>query len=161
MKAILIICLSFASIISFAQNYTLPQGEYMDTTLVISPKCSPPYSIFYYQVKAKYPVSSETLLREAKDFMKEKGHTYTGSGYVTFRFYVDCEGTMSRIKVMQTDEDYKPARFQKDLVEELYQFAKKINKWPTGIEIQDIKNVNYIAFISFKIKNGEIINIIP
>jgi hypothetical protein len=161
MKAIFMIFFCFVSTILLGQNYILSQGEYMDTTLVISPKCSPPYRIFYYQVKAKYPVSSETLLREAKDFMKEKGHTYAGSGYVTFRFYVDCEGTMSRIKVMQTDEDYKPARFQKGFVEELYQFAKKMNKWPTGIEIQDIKNINYIAFISFKIKNGEITNIIP
>lgn len=35
------------------------------------------------------------------------------------------------------------------------------NIQPTQLQIQNIKNINYIAFISFKIKNGQVDNIIP
>lgn len=157
----IICCLSFLPKFLYGQNYIIPKGEYMDTTLNVSSKCSPPYNIFYYQLKAKYPVASATLLSESRAFMKQKGQIYSGNGYVTFKFFIDCEGTMSSVKVMQTDDNYKAIHFEKSFVNDLYNYLKTMNKWKTNLKVEDLKNINYIAFISFKIKNGEVINIIP
>jgi len=161
MKIGFIFCFLFISESLYGQNYITSKGEYMDTTLNVSSKCSPPYNIFYYQLKAKYPVASATLLNESKAFMKQKMRIYSGTGYVTFKFFIDCEGTMSRIKVMQTDDNYKAIHFEKSFVNDLYGYLQTMDKWKRNLDVENLKNVNYIAFISFKIKNGEVINIIP
>jgi len=133
----------------------------MDTTRIFHSDCAPPYAIYYYQVKAKYPASSSTLLREAREFLKHKHSSIEGSGYITFRFFVDCKGTMSRVQVLQTDENYNTTHFSKDYVNDLYLYVKTLDQWLVNTEIQNLKNINYIAFISFKIKHGQIVNIIP
>jgi len=133
----------------------------MDTTRIIHPDCAPPYGIFYYQAKVKYPVGSTELLAAARDFMRSKNHPPQASGYVTFRFFVDCKGTMSRIKVMQTDEEYKPTHFPRDYINDLHSYIRTLDRWPQNIDIEDIKNVNYIAFITLRIRHGEILNILP
>ncbi len=147
--------------ISSAQNFTLPQGEYMDSTRVIHSDCSPPYGIYYFEVKAKYPVGSETLRNDVVYYMTTKSTSTKLSGYITFKFFIDCKGTMSRVRVMQTDENYNVIRFAKNYVNDLYEFVKTLNKWPVNQEIEDIKHVNYIAFITFKIEDGQIVNVIP
>jgi hypothetical protein len=161
MKTACTLCLILASTSLFAQNYITPKGEFMDTTRVFSPACAPPYQIFYYSVNAKYPVSSTVLLSESRAFLKQKQQIYTGSGYVTFRFIIDCEGIMSRVLVQQTDDQYKTVHFQKEFVNDLYAYLKTMDQWKKNLKIKDIENINYIAFISFKIKNGEVVNIIP
>ena len=161
MKALSILLFTLLSASLFGQNIITTQGEYMDTTLSISAHCAPPYNIFYYQIQGKYPVSSAILLADSKAFLKQKGGKYAGTGYVTFRFFIDCEGIMSRIRVMQTDENYKTIHFEKTFVNDLYQYLKTMDQWKKNIDIQDIKNANYMAYISFKIKNGEVVNIIP
>jgi len=143
-----------------AQNYTLPDGEYMDTLSNINYTCKD-YNEYYYQVGGKYPKSSFTLLKEVKLFCQTDNAVYTGSGYITFRFKIDWEGKlMEGIQVLQTDEQYKSWHFDKKLVNELFAFLKTLDKWriakTTGGE-----TFLYRAFITFRIKDGKVINIIP
>jgi hypothetical protein len=161
MKTVFILYLILLSTNLFGQNYITLKGEYMDTTRVLSPDCAPPYQIFYYQVKAKYPVSSAILLNESREFMRQRKQVYSGNGYITFRFLINCKGVMSRVLVQQTDENYKSFRFQKEFVNDPYSYLATMRQWKTNLGIQNLNNINYIAFISFKIKNGEIVNIIP
>lgn len=133
----------------------------MDTTRVFSPECAPPYQIFYYSADAKYPVSSTILLSESRAFLKQKKQIHSGNGYVTFRFIIDCQGTMSRVLVQQTDDNYKAIHFQKEFVNDLYSYLKTMDQWKKNLKLRNLENINYIAFISFKIKNGEVVNIIP
>lgn len=121
--------------ILFAQNFVLPQGEYMDTTSVFHSDCAPPYAIYYYQVQAKYPVSSPALLTEARAFLKQNSNSIESSGYITFRFFIDCKGSMSRVQVLQTDENYKTTHFPKEYVNSLYLFVKTLDKWPMDIPL--------------------------
>lgn len=161
MRIVFILLLILSSISLFGQNYITPKGEFMDTTRVLGPDCAPPFQIFYYQVKAKYPVSSTQLLRQSQEFISEKKRIYSGNGYVTFRFFVNCEGIMSRVQVQQTNENYKAFHFQKEFVEDLYSYLQTMHKWKQNLQVQNLKNLNYTAFISFKITNGQIVNIIP
>ncbi len=155
------VVLALSASTSIGQNYKLPLGEYMDTTVLVGSKCSPDGFVYYYQLKAKYPVSTERLLLDGQTFLKSKNGKHDGEGYITFRFIVDCEGNISRTKVMQTNENYKPIHFSREFVNDLYQFVRAMREWPVNIEAYNIKNINYLAFVSFKIKDGKVINIIP
>jgi hypothetical protein len=132
----------------------------MDTVSSHDPSCKE-YDVYYYQVGGKYPESSSSLLQEAQTFLQKKNSAYSGNGYVTFRFKIDCSGKeMKKVQVIQTDEKYKGYHFDKEFVNELYSFVKTLDKWriPTTSEH---KPIAYITFVTFKIKNGKVINIIP
>ncbi len=157
---LIIVFTTFCFSISFGQNFTLPDGEYMDTTGNLKSNC-PNYAIYYYSLGCKYPKNSSSLLKDLQDFLKNKNNIYPGSGYITFRFKIDCEGRPNqKVKVSQTDTKYKICHFDKKLVNELYLFIKTLNEWKTGIT-RDGKVYSYLAFITFKMENGKIINIIP
>jgi hypothetical protein len=145
---------------TFAQNFTLPDGKYMDTTDTQNLKCSKAYA-YFYSVGGKYPKNSASLLKEVQIFLQQKNQTYLNSGYITFRFMVDCEGKpLPKTQVLQTDEKYAAFHFDKNLINELFAFLKTLDKWKiTKSKEEDI--FSYKAFLTFKIKNGKVINIIP
>ncbi len=144
----------------FSQNYNLADGEYMDTVNNIPNGCRE-WNVFYYQVNGKYPESSFDIMMRAKTFLLKNKINYTGSGYITYRFRIDCDGKMlRRVQVLQTDENYKATHFSKELVNNLYAFITTLDKWQAGV-LRDKSIVAYKAFISFKIKDGKIIAVIP
>ncbi|TDE16529.1 hypothetical protein [Dyadobacter psychrotolerans] len=160
MKFVLLLFFLPLPVSGWCQNYILPYGEYMDTTMQINPKCHQVYPVFYYQVKTKYPVSTMTLLADVKTFMQMRGSKYAGTGYITLRFLVDCEGIIHKIRVLQTDDNYQSYRFDKKLVNDLNDYIHTLDRWEKGLSAYQLENVNYIAYLSFKIKNGEVVNVI-
>ena len=142
----------------------------MDTSSALNPACGDTRYIYiygnlgpvyYYSVHGKYPKSSASLLKEVKTFLAGKTNLYSGSGYITFRFTIDCTGHMlKKVQVLQTDESYHDFHFDKVFVNELYDYVKTLAQWkPTGLKSQPA--INYMAFITFKIRDGKVINIIP
>ena len=145
--------------IARCQKFSIAGKEYMDTTRAGNPACAKATLARYYSVSGKYPRSSETLLREAQEFLRQKKRTYAGSGYVTFRFVVDCAGHRQMLtQVLQTDGQYRPFHFRKELVEDLYGYLQTLTAWQ--IAKADVP-VNYLAYLSFKIQNGKITAVIP
>ncbi len=147
---------------AYGQNFTLPDGEYTDTTTTDDALCKD-YNVYFYQGngRGKYPESSSTTLNEVQSFLKRKNSSYTGSGYITFQFMIDCSGKkMNKTRVLQTDEKYRNYHFDKALVEELYSFLNTMDKWEI-FKNKAGQTFPYKAFISFKIKNGKAVNIIP
>lgn len=147
---------------TYAQKFVLPDGEYMDTTTNDNTTCKD-YNVFFYQGngRGKYPEASSTMLKEVQSFLKRKGNHYSGSGYITFQFMINCDGKkMNKTRVLQTDEKYNKDHFDKGLVEELYTFLNTMDKWKI-FKIKSGESLSYHAFITFKIKNGKAVNIIP
>lgn len=132
----------------------------MDTTLLVNSNCNDKYLLYYYHVKTRYPMATTTMLEDSKLFVSKKGQKYKGSGYVTFRFRIDCAGKMQRVRVMQMTEDYQPMHFEKGFVEELNEYIHTLDRWEKGLSAFEMKNVNYVALLTFRIKDGEIINVI-
>jgi hypothetical protein len=156
------ILLSFflMSIRLFGQNIIVSGGEYMDTTSITGVKCKGDPS-YFYQVDGKYPENSASLLKDVRSYLLNTRQTYSGSGYITFQFTVDCEGkVMKRIKVLQTDENYIQVHFDQPFITALFSFFKTLNKWKIA-RSEDGEPISYYAFITFKIQNGKVINIIP
>jgi hypothetical protein len=145
---------------TFAQNFVLPDGEYMDTTYSQNEKCPNGYT-YFYSVDGKYPENSASLLQKVQIFLQQKNEHYSNNGYITFRFIIDCNGKpLPKTKVLQTDENYSAIHFEKKLLDELFAFYKTLDKWKTARSKAGI-NYSYRAFITFKIRNGKVINIIP
>ena len=160
MKYFLSIIFVFAYCSAQSQKYILPDGEYMDTTYSTDINCKD-YNAYYYQVKGKYPKNSATILKEVLLFLEDEKRIYSGSGYITFRFVIDCQGNlMPKVQVLQTDEKYKDFHFDKNLVTELYNYLVTLKKW-TIAKLPNGEPFLYRAFLTFKIQNGKVINIIP
>lgn len=138
----------------------LPHGEYMDTASLKNERC-PPQAAYYYSVGGKYPQSSATLVKKVQTYLQQKQQAYNNSGYITFRFVINCEGKrMPQTEVLQTDEKYAAFHFDKELVAELFGFLQTLDKWRVA-KSTDGNSYSYKAFLTFKIKNGKVVNIIP
>ena len=133
----------------------------MDTTSVRNRACEKAGNAMYFSVDAKYPRSSETLRQAAQAHLQRSGRAHHGSGYVTFRFMVDCAGNRQpRTQVLQTDAHYHSFHFSKELVEELYGFLKTLTDWRAATAGEG-NSVNYLGYLTFKIKDGKVVAVIP
>ena len=160
MKYLSFLILLLPGLPASAQRVVLPGGEYMDTASARSPACARASWARYYNVRVKYPRSSYTLAREAQAFLRQQKQVYAGSGYVTFRFVVDCAGQRQpRVQVMQTTAQYQPTHFDKALVEALYAYFQTLTEWPAGA-MQNAP-VNYLAYLTFKLKDGNVVAVVP
>ena len=160
MKQAIIFVFLIITLHGHAQNYILPDGEYMDTTTTSDTACKD-YIVYYYQVGGKYLESSITVLQKAQVFLQHANEKYNGSGYITFRFRIDCAGKRTkRTQVLQTNEAYKAYHFDKGFINELFLFLNTLTDWKTAPDHHG-GSFSYIAFITFKIKDGKVINIIP
>jgi hypothetical protein len=143
-----------------SQNFTYEGGEYMDTTTARNPACAKAHSVPYFLVSGKYPRSSETLATEANAFLRRKNQRYAGSGYVTFRFVIDCAGFRQPMtQVLQTDANYAPIHFRPELVNELYAFMQSLKDWHAATYNEQA--VSYFTYLTFKVTDGKVVAVIP
>ncbi|AMR25956.1 hypothetical protein A0257_01815 [Hymenobacter psoromatis] len=142
-----------------AQQITVGSAVYMDTTSSRNSACAEAAVARYYQVAGKYPRSSDTLLREAQAFLRQRGQAYAGSGYITFRFIVDCQGHREpRTQVLQTDATYRRFAFPPALVSALYAYLQTLTEWRVG---QAAHPVRYITYLNFKMQDGKVVAVTP
>ncbi|QKG52234.1 hypothetical protein [Hymenobacter sp. BRD67] len=159
MKYVILLVILLAGFPGISQRITVAGQQYMDTTSISNAACSKALVAHYYSVEGKYPRSSDTLLREAQAFLKLQKQQYAGTGYVTFRFIINCAGhRLPRTQVLQTDASYQQTVFQPELVEALYAFLQTLTEWQVA---KSPGSVNYIAYLTFKMKNGEVVAMVP
>ncbi|MDO7854213.1 hypothetical protein [Hymenobacter convexus] len=162
MKHLLPLCLLLlaASLTAHAQYLPFHGGEYLDTTTVRNPACVKAPTAYYFNVDGKYPRSSATLVREASAFLQRGSRKFSGSGYVTFRFMIDCAGFRQPMtQVLQTDANYVPTHFRPELVSELYAFLKTLKDWRAATYRGQA--FSYFTYLTFKLTNGKVVAVIP
>jgi hypothetical protein len=161
MKHLLLSCLLLAAAFpARAQYFPFHGGEYLDTTTTRNPACAKAPTAPYFAVDGKYPRSSATLVREATAYLQRGSRKYSGSGYVTFRFVIDCAGFRQPMtQVLQTDAGYVPTHFRPELVGELFAFLKTLKDWRTAT--YNGYAVSYFTYLTFKISNGKVVAVIP
>lgn len=88
-----------------------------------------------------------------------KNENYTDSGYLNFRFLISCEGNAGWFETIQVDTDYNSTHFSKELVLQLRGLTAQSENW----NIISIENnpVDYYMFVSYKLQDGEITEILP
>ena len=81
------------------------------------------------------------------------------TGYITIRFMVNCEGKIGRFRVEQLDTEYKPKKFNVEFVEAILSTTKSLNGWIPAT--RNNKAYDYYKYLTFKIIENEIVDILP
>lgn len=80
-------------------------------------------------------------------------------GYLRIRFIINCNGQAGRYRILGMDNKYKEKKFDKSISKKLLSITKLLTDWqPKYINGQ---GVDYYQYLTFKLKNGEIIEILP
>ena len=81
------------------------------------------------------------------------------NGWVRIRFVVNCNGESDRFRILTANYDYKPIEIDKNITSQLLSITKSLNGWiPKAI---NGKKIDYYQYLTFKIKDGKIDEILP
>ncbi|WP_442264745.1 hypothetical protein ACSIGC_10335 [Tenacibaculum sp. ZS6-P6] len=88
-----------------------------------------------------------------------KNDSYTDSGYLNFRFLINCEGNAGWFEIIEMNLDLEESPLNKSMVKQLLKLTSDSKNWA----IFSYKNQprNYYMYISYRIENGEIVEILP
>jgi hypothetical protein len=81
------------------------------------------------------------------------------NGLIRIRFIVNCEGKAGRFRVLQSDYNYQETEFDQDIVTQLENITKGIEKW--GILYRGEIPEDYYMYLIFKITDGQLTEILP
>lgn len=81
------------------------------------------------------------------------------SGYLTFRFVVNCKGEAGRFVTEQASLDYAAKQFPKEAIDHLYQITAGLEQWRPSV-IRDEPRDAYV-YITYKLQNGTLTDVLP
>lgn len=123
--------------------------------------CNGDDKIFQYFNLGKGPVYSGEKSKVLNTF-KSKYKPITGkneNGLIRIRFIVNCEGKAGRFRVLQSDYDYQETEFDEEIVSQLLNLTKGIDKWEV-LHRNEVP-VDYYMYLIFKITDGQLVEILP
>lgn len=82
-----------------------------------------------------------------------------GTGYITIRFLVNCEGKTGLFRVQEMDMNYMPTKFDAGIINQLLAVTKSLDGWLIGE--YDGKNYDYYQYLTFKLENYKVLEILP
>jgi hypothetical protein len=81
------------------------------------------------------------------------------NGLIRIRFVVNCKGETDRFRLISMDYNYKEKIFSQKVTKQLLSICMNLDGWiPKKLEG---KQMDYYQYLIFKIKNGQIIEIMP
>lgn len=101
----------------------------------------------------------KTKINEYFDQGLPPGKIEGQSGFLTLRFVVNCEGKTGRFRILGMDNDYVEKEFDKDLVVRYLSLAAKMDGWIPGED--GAHKFDYYQYLTFKLKDGQLIEIMP
>lgn len=101
--------------------------------------------------------------KKAMDRMILNAYSYpnvdTQDGYITIRFIVNCKGQTDRFRIEEMSVDYQPFDFDPKLSDQLLNIVKQLEGWvPRKTKG---KPLDYYQYLTFKIRDGQILKILP
>lgn len=81
------------------------------------------------------------------------------TGLIRINFVVNCKGETDRFRLIGMDENYKLKSFDTKITNQLMTITKALKGWRTK-KIQG-HDIDYYQYLIFKIKNGNLIEIMP
>ncbi len=126
-----------------------------DSSFVI---CDKDVVLQYYEVGTNYKGGVKTIRKEIYSFLeKEELNFENKSGYITFRFIVNCNGETGRFRIKVINENLQEDKFDVLKINKLKLALKNLINWNPG-KIRN-SNVDSYCLIKFKIENGKITDI--
>lgn len=87
------------------------------------------------------------------------GDSFTDSGYLNFRFLVNCDGNPGWFEIIQMNLDLEESELNPQMVDSLFTFTVDPKHW-NGLEFKEGPS-NYYMYISYRIENGKVVEVIP
>lgn len=113
---------------------------------------------YYWKGGLKYKGEISAIRNEINS--KYKSPNIKGeSGYFTIRFLVNCEGKTGLFRYYTTDFDLKEIKLSEQITTPLSDFTKALNGWK--IWHVEGNSLDYYQYLTFKIIDSEIIEILP
>ncbi len=117
------------------------------------------YSFQYYNDSKGLQFKGEKIEIERKLETLHLKSNPDSNGYITIRFIVNCEGKTGIFRMQQMNENYEEIAFDNKLTNQLLDFTKKLEGWIPK-EYQG-KKLDYYQYLTFKIENGKVSEILP
>ncbi|NQX84739.1 MAG: hypothetical protein HRT67_02255 [Flavobacteriaceae bacterium] len=127
--------------------------------------CDSSYIVDYYNYAKGYTENSITRYIDGKNGLRKEvlsqyqNRNYTDSGYLNFRFLVNCKGEAGAYVIHENDLDLNPKQFDPELLQQLFEITTSLKQWHPNY-MRGANRDSYM-YISYRIENGEIIEILP
>jgi|TARA_B110000116_G_scaffold42963_1_gene35434 hypothetical protein len=102
-----------------------------------------------------------TKKRFRDSILSKYNHTlYQDSGYVSFRFLVNCEGEAGWFEIVEMNLDLQEVDLNDKMVEELLKLTSEKQNW-NKLGYRKDEKFDYYMYILYRIENGQITEILP
>ncbi|MBN4052141.1 hypothetical protein JYT59_00150 [Sphingobacteriaceae bacterium AH-315-L07] len=120
--------------------------------------CDESHIAQYYGVRSEYNGEKFAILNHFNSNYDKSG-LEDENGYLTIRFIVNCKGKTGHFRIEGMNPNYEPITINKKLTEQLLQLIKEMDGW----KIAHYKNQprDYYKYLTFKILNGKLAEILP
>ena len=81
------------------------------------------------------------------------------SGLIRIRFIVNCKGETDRFRLIGRDSYYEDKVFDSSITTQILSITKSLKGWKS--KILDGNSIDYYQYLIFKLKDGQIIEILP
>ncbi len=116
------------------------------------------FPYYYGRQTAEYAKGKDVLSNYFHEHYKNFGNTHE-SGFITFRFIINCKGEAGNYEIRQVGLDFKKKSFNRETVDYLFSLVKTLQDWNTVEFFGDKYDCFY--HLTFKITNGELLEILP
>jgi len=164
---VIIGALYFYAYYFFNQKYIPKENSYKERVAYINPEnsiasdgfetCNEYIYDYYNPERAQYMNGKKELRKFILNNYRNLG--FSDSGYLNIRFVINCEGKVGRYVTHENDLDLNPIKFNSKLKTQLLQLTRELKQWKPNIIRGD--TVDSYMYISYRIENGEITEIIP
>ena len=112
---------------------------------------------YYNPERARYSKGKNGLRKFVLSSYKNKN--YSDAGYLNIRFVINCKGEAGRYIIHENDLNLEPYSFSEDLKNQLLNITVQLDTWTPNV-IRGEARDSYM-YLSYKIVDGEIIEILP
>lgn len=112
-----------------------------------------------------YGFNESPFLEEKTDLLDYFHNNYSNNdfenenGFISIRFIINCKGESGRFRMQEMDLDLVEHKFNTDLLEKIFSLSKQYKGWNNIIHKK--QPYDYYYYLTFKIINGEIKEILP
>ncbi len=122
--------------------------------------CRDLYTAPYYRTLTTYQGNKRAMTEQLIAKLPQELDLGKQSGYITFRFYIDCQGNMGRFDLQQSDLNFDPITFDKKIIKHLFTSVQNLKDWKAG-KNDEGERLDCHKFITFKIVDEQIVDILP
>ena len=135
--------ISFTNVQNFNLCYGIDKNQYYYDEIGVSNSRNRQEMLSYFLKHYHYPFDSNE------------------NGYIRIRFMVNCKGQIGRFSLQEMDRDYKEKRFPPEITQQLFDLVSQLDGWIPMELWSNEPLVDYYKYLGFKIKNGQIEEILP